>query len=162
MPVSVIAPRGLAGLAAPLRALVAGVLRLERRRAGEIGLLLADDARLRVLNRDWRGIDRATDVISFAYDELEPGAATRAVRGDLAVSLERMRAQARRYRVTPGTELARLVVHGVLHLCGHDHARVAERTAMRALEDRALRGARSEARALDRALTPRSKRVRPR
>jgi probable rRNA maturation factor len=150
MPVSVIAPRGLAGLARPLRALVAGVLRLERRRAGEIAVLLADDALLRRTNRDWRGIDRATDVISFAYDEHEPDALVRPVRGDLLVSMDRVRDQARRYRVTPGAELARLVAHGTLHLCGHDHAHAAERAAMRACEHRALRAARAQARALDR------------
>jgi probable rRNA maturation factor len=155
MPVSVIAPRGLAGLARPLRALVAGVLRRERRRAGEIAVVLADDERLRQLNREWRGIDRATDVLSFAYDEREADASTRPVRGDLVVSLERMRDQARRYRVTPGAELARLVTHGALHLCGHDHARAGERRRMRAREAAALRGAGAWVRALDRGLAPR-------
>lgn len=154
MPVSVVAPPGLSGLSRPLRALVAAVLRGERRRLAEVGIVLADDARLRALNRDWRGIDRATDVISFAYDEAEPDAASRPVRGDLVVSLDRVRAQARRYRVTPGAELARLVTHGTLHLCGHDHARPAERSAMRARETNALRGARAFVRALDRALAP--------
>jgi probable rRNA maturation factor len=152
MPVSVSAPRRLARLAAPLRALVRRVLQAERRRAGEIGVALSDDALLRQINRDWRGIDRATDVISFAYDEREPGAATRPVRGDLLISLDRMRDQARRYRVSPGTELARLVVHGTLHLCGHDHARAAGRTRMRARETALLRAGRIEARALDRVL----------
>jgi len=128
------------------------VLRGERRRLAEVGIVLADDARLRALNRDWRGIDRATDVISFAYDEHEPDAAVRPVRGDLLVSLDRVRDQARRYRVTPGTELARLVAHGTLHLCGHDHARPAERRHMRAREDAALRAVRARVRALDRGL----------
>ena len=152
MAVSVTAPRGLPGLPPPLRALVARVLRAEGRRAGEIGVVLADDALLRRLNRDWRGIDRATDVISFAYDEREPDAPVRPVRGDLLVSMDRVREQARRYRVSPGAELARLVVHGTLHLCGHDHARPAERAAMRAREDRILRAAVALARRLDRAL----------
>jgi probable rRNA maturation factor len=154
MAVTLIAPRGLSGLRAPLAALAAAVLRGEGRRLGEVGIVLADDARLRALNREWRGIDRATDVISFAYDEAEPDAASRPVRGDLVVSLDRVRAQARRYRVSPGAELARLVTHGTLHLCGHDHARPAERSAMRARETNALRGARALVRALDRALEP--------
>jgi probable rRNA maturation factor len=152
MPVSVLAPRGLSGLAPPLRALVTRVLVLERRRAGEIAIVLAGDELLRRTNRDWRGIDRATDVLSFAYDEHEPDAARRPVRGDLLVSLDRVRDQARRYRVTPGAELARLVAHGTLHLCGHDHARPAERRRMRAREGAALRGARARVRALDRGL----------
>ena len=152
MPVSIIAPRGLASLARPLRALVAAVLRREQRRAGEIAVVLADDERLRGTNRDWRGIDRATDVLSFAYDEHEPDAATRPVRGDLLVSMDRVRDQARRFRVTPGAELARLVAHGTLHLCGHDHVRAGERRLMRAREALALRGASACVRALDRGL----------
>lgn len=164
MPVSVSAPRRLARLAAPLRALVARVLRAERRRAGEIGLALSDDALLRQINRDWRGIDRATDVISFAYDEGSPGSlpgvapaangrrSSPPVRGDLLISLDRMRDQARRYRVSQGRELARLVVHGALHLCGHDHVQSAARRRMRSREATLLREARAEARALDRIL----------
>jgi probable rRNA maturation factor len=114
--------------------------------------VLSDDAMLRRVNHDWRGIDRATDVLSFAYDEREPDAATRAVRGDLLVSLDRVHDQARRYRVTPGAELARLVVHGVLHLCGHDHAHVRERQRMRTREASALEAAHGTVRALARAL----------
>lgn len=138
-------------LAAPLRAVVAHVLKAEARRAGEIGLRLTGDAELRELNRRWRGIDRATDVISFAYDEDEPDAATRPVAGDLVVSMDRVGEQATRFRVTPGAELARLVVHGTLHLCGHDHVRAPERRAMRAREERALRGVRALAKRLDAA-----------
>src|SRR5690242_20399204 len=69
MPVTLDAPDSLRPLLAPLRAIVATVVRLERRRLGEVGLRLSDDAELRLLNREWRRIDRATDVISFAYDE---------------------------------------------------------------------------------------------
>lgn len=152
MPVSVSAPRGFSRLAPALRALLLRVLKGEGRRPGEVAIVLADDALLRQINRDWRAIDRATDVISFAYDEREADAATRPVRGDLFISLDRVQAQAKRYRVTPGTELARLVVHGALHLCGHDHARAAERRLMRAREESTLRRARTEARALDRQL----------
>ena len=151
MPVTVTAPRGLNRLAPSLRALIAQVLRGEGRRAGEIAVVLSDDALLRQVNHDWRGIDRATDVLSFAYDECEPDAATRAVRGDLLVSLDRVHDQARRYRVPPGAELARLVVHGVLHLCGHDHAHAGERKRMRTREASALKTARGTVRALAQA-----------
>lgn len=151
MAVSLSAPKGFAKLAAPLRAVVRAVLARERRRAGEIAIVLTNDAELRELNRGWRRIDRATDVISFAYDEHEPDAATRPVTGDLVVSLERVAAQARRFRVSNGAELARLVVHGTLHLCGHDHVKPGERAAMRAREEAALREVRSQARSLDRA-----------
>ena len=160
MPVTVQAPAARRRLAAPLRALVAWVLRREGRRAGEIGVRLADDAELRDLNRRWRGIDRATDVISFGYEEGAPDPAPpgtparRPVTGDPVVSLDRVREQAKRFRVSDGAELARLVIHGVLHLAGHDHARAGERRRMRAREEAALRAARALVRRLEGA-TPR-------
>ncbi len=152
MPVTVTAPRGLTRLAPALRTVVVQVLREEGRKAGEIGVVLSDDALLRRMNHDWRGIDRATDVISFAYDEHEPDAGQLPVRGDLLVSLDRVRTQARRYRVSEGAELVRLVVHGTLHLCGHDHRRVSERQRMRTRERSAMRGARGSVRAVDQTL----------
>ncbi len=142
MAVLVDAPRSLRRLAVPLRALVALTLRLEGRRAGEIGIRLTGDAELREVNRRWRGIDRATDVISFAYDEDAPDAESRPVGGDLVISMDRVREQAKRYRGTRGAELARLVIHGTLHLGGHDHARRGERARMRAREEAILAAAR--------------------
>jgi probable rRNA maturation factor len=139
------APRGIS---APLRSLIRATLALEGARAMEIGVLLANDATLRELNRRWRRIDRATDVISFPYFVGTRGR-TRLVAGDLAISMDRASDQARRYRVTLGRELARLVVHGTLHLVGHDHHRLAERRRMRSAEARALRAARDTIRALD-------------
>lgn len=149
MPIAVEAPRGFA---VPLRTLVTQVLRAEGRRAGDITVVLSDDATLRMLNRQWRGLDKATDVLSFAYDEHEPDAATRPVTGDLVISLDRVREQAKRFRVTQGAELARLVVHGALHLCGHDHMQAGERAAMRAREQAAMRKARAIGVALTRRL----------
>jgi probable rRNA maturation factor len=151
MPITIDASAAPRGVAAPLRALVALTLKREGRRAGEIGLRLTDDPELRDLNRRWRRIDRATDVISFAYDEDAPDAARRPVTGDIVVSMERVIAQAKRYRHSAGAELARLVIHGVLHLAGHDHAKPAERRTMRAREDATLRAARALVRRLDAA-----------
>ena len=163
MAISLTAPAPLAKLAPSLRAVVRAVLAQEKRRAGEIAIMLTGDDELRELNRGWRKIDRATDVISFAYDEDEPDAATRPVTGDLVVSMDRVAAQAKRFRVSNGTELARLVVHGTLHLCGHDHVRAGERTAMRAREEKALRAAKPAAKRMDAlwakpAARPRAKR----
>lgn len=164
MPISVAAPSELKRLAAPLGELVRETLAAEGRRAGEIHLELTGDAEIRALNRRWRGIDRATDVIGFAYDE-GPGpfsarARPRAVNGDLVVSLPRVTEQARRFRVTPGAELARLVIHGALHLAGLDHQRAAERRHMRAREEAILRRARPLARRLD-AVFSRARSARP-
>ena len=150
MPVSVVSPRGLTGVAVPLRVAVRAALALEGRRPGEVAVVLADDAKLRDLNRQWRDLDRATDVLSFGYDE----GGDDEVDGDIVVSLERVRAQARRFRVTPGRELVRVTVHGALHLAGLDHQGAAERRRMRAREDRVLRAAREAIAELDEALKP--------
>jgi probable rRNA maturation factor len=141
-------PRAPRGLAPPLRALIRATLALERATVGEIGVVLAHDAALRELNRRWRGIDRATDVISFPYF-IGKRPRSRVVAGDLVISIDRVLEQARRYRVTRGRELARLVIHGTLHLAGHDHHRAGERELMRAREEQALRAARDTIRALD-------------
>src|SRR5262249_35473412 len=163
-------PRSVQGLAAPLRALVAATLAGEGLRPGAIAVVLTDDATLRALNRRWRGIDRATDVLSFDYGAgprpaargrrrrgaaglpVASGGASRTVHGDLAISLDRVFAQARRYRVTPGRELARLVVHGALHLAGHDHHESTGRRQMRSRERAALASVRATIARLDRAL----------
>ena len=150
-------PRAPRGLTIPLRSLIRATLAQEGLRPGEIGVVLTDDAALRELNRRWRGIDRATDVLSFPYDPGDPGGSAllpadgdlRTVSGDLVVSLDRMADQARRYRVSRGRELVRLVIHGTLHLAGHDHHRPRERKLMRAREAKALRGAGATIRALD-------------
>ena len=148
MAISVVGPRRVPGSAAALRALVRLALASEKRRAGEIAVVLSDDTALRALNLRWRRLDRATDVLSFGYDE-EAGAV---VHGDVIVSLDRSLAQARRFRVTPGRELGRLVVHGALHLAGLDHQRPAERRHMRAREDAVLRAGRAAVSALERVM----------
>lgn len=111
----------------------------------ELSVLVADDATLHALNRDYRGVDSPTDVLSFGDDEedsAEPHAAF--VRppdaprylGDLAISYERVIAQAAEYGHSRERELAFLTVHGVLHLLGYDHERGPEdAAAMRAREE---------------------------
>jgi probable rRNA maturation factor len=138
MPISVRSERGVAkNLVAPLRGLIRRTLKQEGRSVGEISVMLTDDATMRTLNRQWRGVDRATDVLSFGYDASSEGP----VSGDLVISLDRLRVQARRYRVTEAKELARLAIHGTLHLCGLDHQRAAERKHMRKRERAALKAA---------------------
>ena len=159
MAITLTGPRGTRALAAPLRTLIRATRAAEGRRPGEIAVVLTDDAAMRTLNREWRGIDRATDVLSFAYGEAGPGETLRpsrtgesAVDGDLVISLDRMREQARRFKVRAAAELARLVIHGVLHLSGLDHQRPTERSHMRSREDAVLRAARGIVEVLDAAL----------
>jgi probable rRNA maturation factor len=151
MPIAITAPLSYRKSAPALRTLITQTLRGESRRVGEIAVVLTDDEALRELNRGWRGIDRATDVISFAYNEYEPDAATRPVTGDLVISIDRVREQAKRYKVTEGAELARLVIHGALHLGGHDHQDAGEREVMRVSEELAMKAAKALIRKLEAA-----------
>jgi probable rRNA maturation factor len=127
---------------APARARFAAYARRVLAREGvarpDVSVVFADDATLRALNARYRGIDRATDVLSFTWADDGPDAPRRALAGELVLSTARLAAQARRYRHTPGAELLRLVTHGLLHLCGHDHVKAGERRAMRAAERAAL------------------------
>lgn len=123
---------------------VAAVLRAEATPApAEVGLLLADDARLRQLNLAYRGLDEPTDVLSFADDGPDtpfvgqPDAPR--YLGDIAISLDRVLAQAAEYGHGPARELAYLAAHGALHLLGYDHERGPdEAAAMRAREETAM------------------------
>lgn len=84
--------------------------------AGELSLTLLDDAAMAALNRDWLDRDGPTDVLAFAlHDEGEP------VVGDIYLGIERAVAQAADEGESPGRELARLAVHGTLHVLGFDH-----------------------------------------
>ena len=88
----------------------------------EMSVLLVDDRGIRELNRDFRNIDRATDVLSFPSGDypLEDGADYLYV-GDMALSLERARKQAEEYGHSYEREVAFLTAHSVLHCLGYDH-----------------------------------------
>ena len=87
-----------------------------------MSVLLVDDRSIRELNRDFRSIDRATDVLSFPSGDypLEDGAEYLYV-GDMALSLERARRQAEEYGHSYEREVAFLTAHSVLHCLGYDH-----------------------------------------
>jgi probable rRNA maturation factor len=98
-----------------------------------LSVLLVNDPAMRALNRQHRGIPRTTDVLSFPQHEGRPADVRAALGraadgpgpelGDVVISVERARAQAARAGIVPEAELALLLVHGVLHLTGHDHER---------------------------------------
>ena len=111
-----------------LMSLVAG--REEARGRGaplELSVLLTDDAGIQPLNAKWRSIDRATDVLSFPMDEGP-------VLGDVVLSVETARGRVVGERWGVQDELIFLLIHGVLHLLGHDHEEREERLAMEAAE----------------------------
>ena len=92
----------------------------------EVSILLTDDATVHALNRDYRGQDKPTDVLSFAQRDqlpdapLLPSTETEEVLGDVVISVETAARQAEQHSVTLDEELALLTVHGILHLLGYD------------------------------------------
>ncbi len=90
----------------------------------QMGLVLTDNQGIRAYNRQWRGKDTSTDVLSFVQDEGEaipvfPGAPIEA--GDVIISLEKVAENAMNWENSYDEELRRVVIHGILHLHGMDH-----------------------------------------
>lgn len=106
----------------------------------EIAVLLADDAELRRLNRQWRSIDKPTNVLSFAADDdeapLDPGQPR--LLGDIALAHETIAREAHAQNKQLCDHAAHMVIHGVLHLLGLDHQEEDEAEQMEALERMAL------------------------
>lgn len=127
-------------------ALAAGELRRLRRRAArmvkaawlleggrrelEVALRLTDDATIHALNRDYRRKDRPTDVLAFALREGEGGGLHPQLLGDVVISIDTARRQARRRGL--GGELLFLTAHGLCHLLGYDHQTDREEAEMNA------------------------------
>ena len=99
-----------------------------------ISLTLVDDAAIREINRRHRGKDQPTDVLSFPLDP-EPFAQERLL-GDIVISVETARRQAGDYDAPLQREVERLMIHGLLHVLGHDHIEPEERRTMEAEERR--------------------------
>lgn len=95
----------------------------------ELSVVLTDDARLHKLNRDYLGIDAPTDVLSFPASETDPETGTSYL-GDILISMPRAQSQADAAGHPLESEVQLLVVHGVLHLLGHDHAQAEEKARM--------------------------------
>lgn len=95
----------------------------------DLSIVLEDDERLRELNRDFLGIDAPTDVLSFPASETDPDTGARYI-GDIIISVPYAVKGAAKAGHPVESELQLLVVHGVLHLLGHDHAEPEEKAKM--------------------------------
>jgi probable rRNA maturation factor len=110
--------------------------KLGRGRAAELSLVLGDDALLRRLNREFRGKDKPTNVLSFPALDPREARAHRPVLhevvplGDVAIAYETTASEARQQGKRLSAHLAHLVVHGVLHVLGYDHLSKAQATEM--------------------------------
>jgi len=104
---------------------------------GELTIVLSDDAQLQALNRDYLGIDAPTDVLSFPAAEQDPETGARYL-GDILISVPRAAAQAQARGHSLAAEVQLLVIHGVLHLLGHDHATSEEKARMWAAQAKVM------------------------
>ncbi len=132
--------RGLPWVDRPLlRRRARALLRSLDRRGAELSVKLVDDETMAALNERYRGIAAPTDVLSFSLTEGPHADRRGALLGDVVISLETAACQARRGRRSLEDEVLRLLIHGALHLVGHDHERADEAREMRAEERRIRR-----------------------
>lgn len=104
--------------------------------ASEVSIVLTNDAEQQVLNRDWRGIDKSTNVLSFP--QIEPFGAVSGLLGDIILARETLEKEASDQGLTFDDHFTHLVVHGFLHLLGYDHMDEDEALAMEGLETQIL------------------------
>jgi probable rRNA maturation factor len=101
---------------------------------GELAVVLSDDAAIRALNRDWRGKDAATNVLSFPAKEARPDRRAPRLLGDIVIAYETVAREAAAEGKPFMHHLAHLAVHGFLHLVGYDHEANGDADAMERLE----------------------------
>lgn len=104
-------------------------------RSAEVSVLLADDVAIHALNKTYRGIDRPTNVLSFAaLDDADEPIVDPLLLGDIVVAFETTKREAEEQKISMADHLFHLIVHGVLHLIGYDHMTDAGAAEMEALE----------------------------
>ena len=102
------------------------------KKTGEIGYLFVDDAKILEVNREYLGHDYYTDIITFDYDEGDT------INGDIVISLDTVASNAQQQGTQYDEELHRVIIHGILHLCGLNDKGPGERELMEAAENKAL------------------------
>ena len=99
---------------------------------GEVGYLFCDDEKILEVNREFLNHDYYTDIITFDYDDGDT------LNGDIVISLDTVRSNAEQLGKDYDEELHRVIIHGILHLCGQNDKGPGEREQMEAAENRAL------------------------
>lgn len=102
------------------------------RKVGEIGYLFVNDEKILEVNNEYLGHNYYTDIITFDYDEGD------VINGDMVISLDTVRTNAEQFGKEYDEELYRVIIHGILHLCGIDDKGPGEREIMEAAENKAL------------------------
>jgi probable rRNA maturation factor len=104
--------------------------------ASELSVVLTDDAEQQGLNRDWRGIDKSTNVLSFP--QIEPFGPVSGILGDIILARETLEREALEQGVSFEDHFTHLMVHGFLHILGYDHMDDDEALVMESLETQIL------------------------
>ncbi len=121
-----------------LNEVILKTLRVEQAENAILSIVFVGNEEIQKLNRDYRGKDAITDVISFAFEDNEDMPSFVRVLGDIYVCIPRMKEQAKLYGHSEKRELSFLVVHGLLHLLGYDHMTKPEEETMFHLQDEIL------------------------
>lgn len=122
-----------------LDSLIERVLTREKATDSVFSIIFVDNEKIHELNKQFRGVDRPTDVISFALEDAEEEfLSTIRVLGDIYISIPKMQEQAKEYGHSEKRELAFLVVHGLLHLLGYDHQTEEEEKVMFQIQEEML------------------------
>ena len=103
------------------------------KKVGEVGYLFCNDEKILEVNREFLQHDYYTDIITFDYDEGDT------INGDIVISLDTVRSNAEQLGKDYNEELHRVIIHGILHLCGQNDKGPGEREQMEAAENRALK-----------------------
>lgn len=111
-----------------IRAVAAG----HGRKVGEVGYMFVDDEKILEVNNQYLGHDYYTDIITFDYDK------GNVINGDIVISLDTVRSNAEKFHKSYEDEFHRVLIHGVLHLCGINDKGPGERAVMERNEDEAL------------------------
>ncbi|MDR2886735.1 MAG: rRNA maturation RNase YbeY [Bacteroidales bacterium] len=113
-----------------MKAVVDAIIKSEKKIAGEISFIITSDNYLRTINREFLNHDYFTDVITFDYST------DHKVNGEIYISEDTVRLNAEAYNVDVDNEMLRVMLHGVLHLAGHNDKTKSQQQVMRQLEDR--------------------------
>lgn len=122
-----------------LNKVAAYALKSENVNNGVVNIIIVDNKKIREINKEYRGIDKETDVISFALEDDDTFIKLPIrVLGDIYISIDKVKVQALEYGHSLKREICFLVVHGILHLLGYDHMNISDEKVMFSKQDKIL------------------------
>lgn len=117
-----------------------GLKILPQAKGKDLSLIIVGKRKIHNINKQYRNIDRETDVISFAEIDYDGLYGDDAYLGDIFINVDRVKSQAKKYQHSVKREFCFLFIHGLLHLCGYDHMTQSDETEMFALQDKIIGG----------------------